>query len=61
MKHPILKPNGETYACVWSESGRLHIQVRFNEPPNMIVMMDEKVIPQLISALQAIEKEKVKT
>lgn len=57
MKHPILKPNGETYACVWCESGRLSIQVRFDEPPNIIVIMDEKVIPQLIAALLAIQKE----
>lgn len=59
MKHPIIKPNGETYASVWTEGGKLNIQLwgAWLEGKHPIVIMDAKVIPQLIAALQSIQAE----
>lgn len=61
MKHEIIKPNGETYASVWADAGRLNIQLwgwgALLDGQHPIIIMDLKVISQLVAALQAIQKE----
>jgi hypothetical protein len=56
MKHEIKKPNGEVYAEVWREDGRLRLTL-MQYAPGIQIQMDEKVIPQLIKVLKLIEQE----
>ena len=56
MKHEIKKQNGEVYAEVWVEDGRLQLTL-MQYAPGIQIQMDEKVIPQLIKALKLIEQE----
>lgn len=51
-KHEIKKPNGQVYAKVWREDGMLRL-VLAQYDPDLVIQMDEKVIPQLLSILRA--------
>lgn len=56
MRHKITTPSGEVYAEVWREDGRLRL-ILMKYLPNVQIIMDEKVIPQLIDALKSIQQE----
>ncbi len=50
-REKIIKPNGNCYAEIWVEEGRLCV-VLTEYAPDLQIRMDEKSIPQLIQALQ---------
>lgn len=49
----IKKPNGELYMTVWLESGQLKMQL-MGSWPHPVIHLDERVIPQLRDALNAL-------
>jgi hypothetical protein len=56
--YSLTKPNGEVYAMVTCEDGML--KIKMNTYYGVMVHLDEKIIPQLLDALQGISREKTK-
>ena len=56
-KATIYQDNGKTYAEIWRESGLLKMAI-FARMPGVVIHMDERVIPQLIEALQGLQDTK---
>ena len=53
-KAMIYQDNGKTYAEIWREGGLLKMAI-FARMPGVVIHMDERVIPQLIEALQGLQ------
>jgi len=53
-KAMIYQDNGKTYAEIWREDGLLKMAI-FARMPGVVIHMDERVIPQLIEALQGLQ------
>ena len=56
-KATIYQDNGKTYAELWREGGLLKMAI-FARMPGVVIHMDERVIPQLIEALQGLQDKK---
>ena len=53
-KATIYQDNGKTYAELWREGGLLKMAI-FARMPGVVIHLDERVIPQLIEALQGLQ------
>ena len=53
-KATIYQDNGKTYAELWREGGLLKMAI-FARMPGVVIHLDERVIPQLIDALQGLQ------
>ena len=53
-KATIYQDNGKTYAELWREDGLLKMAI-FARMPGVVIHLDERVIPQLIDALQGLQ------
>ena len=56
-KAMIYQDNGKTYAEIWREDGLLKMAI-FARMPGVVIHLDERVIPQLIEALQGLKDTK---
>ena len=56
-KATIYQDNGKTYAEIWREGGLLKMAI-FARMPGVVIHMDERVIPQLIEALQGLQDKR---